>query len=188
MKKIWIMLSIWLLVGCSSSLPQKNYYLLSNASPEAGKSVSIENVGQFIWIAPVNMANFLNKEGLVYQTDPYQYVTASNNLWAAPLVSQLQDLVVSELSGLLPQRLVSASPITTPTTTIKLFIEGFHGNYQGDVVIEGYWLIIGEKGQTQRKNFSYHLPQTSDGYDAMVKTLSQGWYNEVQDLVNKVKF
>ncbi|WP_392565631.1 ABC-type transport auxiliary lipoprotein family protein [Utexia brackfieldae] len=187
MKKIWVLLSMWLLVSCSSSLPQKNYYLLTHGHQSSVKPAAIETVNDFIWIAPVNIANFLNKDGLVYQTDPYQYVTATNNLWASPLVAQLQEQVVSELSALLPQRLVSAAPLATPTATVKLFISGFHGSYLGDVIIEGYWIIMDDQGRTQRKNFSYQLPQTADGYDAMVKTLSQGWYNEVQDLVNKVK-
>ncbi|TEA27931.1 hypothetical protein O970_01505 [Candidatus Schmidhempelia bombi str. Bimp] len=185
MKKLVILLSLLLLTGCSSSLPEKHYYQIKSAYSVA--HVETSTADNFIWIAPITIADFLNKDGLVYQTNDVEYHVANDNLWLSPLSEQLQNLVVHDLSALLPTRVISSSPMAAAKTSVNLFIEGFHGTYQGEAVLKGYWVIANANGQLYSKKFAYTLPVNKDGYGAIVETLSQAWQQEISDLVNKSK-
>lgn len=185
MKKLFVLLPLIILVGCSSSLPEKHYYQIKSGY----QSVPVETrtSGDFIWIAPITIVDFLNKDGLVYQINEFEYSVAKDNLWLSPLSEQLQNLVVHDLSVLLPKRVISSSPITSAKISVNLFIEGFHGTYQGDAILKGYWVIVKDKERLYSKKFSYTLPINKDGYAGIVETLSQGWQQEINDFVYKSK-
>ncbi|WP_294612822.1 ABC-type transport auxiliary lipoprotein family protein [uncultured Gilliamella sp.] len=188
-KKLPVILSVTLftlLVGCSSSGPNKNYFQLTdNLIPQTQQTMKTTN--QFIWIESIDVASFLNKQGIVLQTDKIRYATASNNLWVSSLSQQLKDRLEQDLTTLLPNCLVSSKPITTPTWTIKLFIDGFHGSYTGNAIIKGRWVITVNRNNIKTKAFERQIPLTSDGYEALVNALSKGWQDEEQEFVESLQ-
>ncbi len=182
---IVVAISLSLLVGCSSNAPSKSYFQLASDLPEQ-TSHTMKKTQHFIWIETVDVANFLNKPGIVLQTDDIKYVTASNHLWASTLSQQLQDRVVQDLSVFLPDYLVSSKSLSTPTLTVKLFIDGFHGSYSGDALIKGRWVITDSHNNIETKPFERHVALMTNGYDALVKALSKGWQEEEQDFANSI--
>jgi uncharacterized protein len=175
-----------ILVGCSTSTPNKSYFQLTGDLPNpVSQKVNITN--HFIWIESVDIASFLNKSGIVLQTDNITYETATQNLWASTLSQQLQERLSQDLTILLPNYLVSSQSITTPALTIKLFIDGFHGSYTGDAIIKGRWVITDSKNNIETKPFERHVPLESNGYSALVKALSKGWQDEELDFANSIK-
>lgn len=129
-----------------------------------------------LWVAQVSVADFLAGNGLVYQTSDVQYITARSNLWASPLEQQLQQALVANLSAALPGTLVSTQPIGSSgdSDQLAVTITGFHGRYDGRAVVQGVWLLTHD-GRVIRQPFNLTLPQKKDGYDALVRTLAQGW-------------
>lgn len=175
-----------ILVGCSANNPSKSYFqLTSNLPNPVSQKVNINN--HFIWIESVDIASFLNKSGIVLQTDNITYETATQNLWASTLSQQLQERLSQDLTILLPNYLVSSQSITTPALTIKLFIDGFHGSYTGDAIIKGRWVITDSKNNIETKPFERHVPLESNGYSALVKALSKGWQDEELDFASSIK-
>lgn len=190
MKKLLVVFTLLLTVGCTSTGNDKRYYQLSSPlSSQLDKAETLKPrvTGDFIWLESVDVASHLNKTGIVYQTDAVKYITAANNLWVASLSDQLSSLIVNDLSILLPNRLVSNRALTTPTTTIKVFIDNFNGRYTGDAIIQGRWVIIYHNGEVITKNFSRKIALAESGYDALVDALARGWLEEESELIKSVK-
>ena len=175
------------MVGCSSNTERKNYFQLTSNLVNVD-SVTTRSTNKFIWIESIEVASFLNKSGIVLQTQDIKYVTATNNLWASTLFQQFADRLSQDLTQLLPNYLVSTKSITTPTLTIKLFIDGFHGSYKGDAVIKGRWVVTDNKGQIGTKVIERSVPLAKNGYSALVKALSQGWQDEELEFANSIKY
>lgn len=174
-----------LLAGCSSKGVDNNYFQLANNLPNQ-PSQAMKTTNRFIWIESINVASFLNKQGIVLQTENIKYVTANHNLWLSSLSQQLEDRLAQDLTLLLPNYLVSSKSITTPTLTVKIFIDGFHGSYTGDAIIKGRWVVADSKNKIETKSFERHVPLENNGYDALVKALSKGWQEEELDFANSI--
>lgn len=186
MKKLFILIMLFLVVGCASSLPNKTYYQLKSDFSDS-HILHSHKVKDVILINNIQVANYLDKNGIVYQTDDMQYVTANNNLWLTPLSDQIKQRLVQDLAVLMPNYLLTTQPTNNPKATLTLYIDSFHGVYTGDAVIKGYWVITTVK-DVIIKHFDYRLRLTDDGYLAVVKALSQGWQEEEIDLVKSMQF
>lgn len=180
-------MSSLLLVSCSSRVMEKNYFQLADDLHPSSAQTS-RTTNQIMFIEPIEVASFLDKNGIVLQTDNIKYTTASNNLWVAPLSEQLEERVVQDLTQLLPNYLITSKPMLTPNVKVKLFIDGFYGSYTGNAVIKGRWVVTNSNGELHSKTFNRNIPLAGDGYDALVKALSKGWQDEERDFVNKMKF
>lgn len=172
--------------GCSSDVPNKNYFQLTSNLAKHGSTMT-QSTHYFIWIESIEVADFLNKSGIVLQTDDIKYTTATNHLWVSALSQQLADRLSQDLTQIMPNYLVSTNSITTPSLTVKLFIDGFHGNYNGDAIITGRWVMTDKSGKIVTKVIKRQIPLTTNGYDALVKALSQGWQDEELDFANSIK-
>ena len=174
------------IIGCSSDVPNKNYFQLTSNLANNGSTMT-QSTHYFIWIESIEVADFLNKSGIVLQTDDIKYTTATNHLWVSALSQQLAERLSQDLTQIMPNYLVSTNSITTPSLTVKLFIDGFHGNYNGDAIITGRWVMTDKSGKIVTKVIKRQIPLTTNGYDALVKALSQGWQDEELDFANSIK-
>jgi uncharacterized lipoprotein YmbA len=176
----WMPLAMALALSACSSTTQTTLYQLptgTSAAVPVSQSALLANSRLPLWVERVSVPDYLAGNGVVYQTSDVKYVIAANNLWASPLDQQLLQTLVTNLSNALPGRLVSAAPLGEQHDTLNVNVTGFHGRYDGQVVISGSWTLE-HNGQITRQNFALTLPQREDGYDAMVRTLAQGWQQE----------
>ncbi|KGT94214.1 lipoprotein [Erwinia typographi] len=182
----WIPVALALGLSACSSTPETTYYQLpaaGNAAPASGLATGSRPA---VFVQHVSVPDYLAGNGLVYQSSDVKYVIAASNLWASPLDQQLQQTLVSNLSAALPGWLVSASPLGQQQDTLNVNVTGFHGRYDGHVVISGDWLLE-HQGQIVKRSFALTLPQTEDGYDALVRTLAKGWQQEAGDMANAIR-
>lgn len=178
----WMPLAMALALSACSSSTQTTMYQLpagTSAAAPVSQSALVTNSQLPIWVERVAVPDYLAGNGVVYQTSDVKYVVATSNLWASPLDQQLQQTLVTHLSNALPGRLISAAPLGDRHDTLNVNVNGFHGRFDGQVVISGSWTLE-HNGQITRQNFNLTLPQQEDGYDAMVRTLAQGWQQEAQ--------
>ncbi|MCG8709066.1 membrane integrity-associated transporter subunit PqiC [Brenneria sp. 4F2] len=183
MMKGWTLALVLLLSACSGNT-QKTYYQLPVTPDGAAAAESAVN-GQQLWLEHVTVADYLANPGLVYQTNDVQYVIASNNLWASPLDQQLQQSLVTNLSHGMPGWLVTAQPQGSEQSVLNVSVTAFHGRYDGKAVISGEW-VLKHQGQVFKRPFTVVLAQSEDGYDALVKTLAQGWAQVAQSIAQQV--
>ncbi|MEH2920246.1 membrane integrity-associated transporter subunit PqiC [Samsonia erythrinae] len=182
MMKGWALALAFVLSACSSS-NEKTYYQLptvveTNATQARGAHVHP------LWVEHVSVSDYLANAGLVYQTNDVQYVIASNNLWASPLDQQLQQALVTNLGHQLPGWTVTTQPQGVDQAVLNVSVSGFHGRYDGNVVIRGEWLLT-HQGNVIKRPFDIVLPQTDDGYDALVRALAQGWKQVAQSIARQ---
>ncbi|KFK93196.1 MULTISPECIES: membrane integrity-associated transporter subunit PqiC [unclassified Serratia (in: enterobacteria)] len=179
----WIPVALALLLSACSSTPSKTYYQL----PALGEAAQISetSAARQLWVEHVDVADFLAQSGVVYQTNDVQYVIAQNNLWASPLDQQLQQTLVTNLSSALPGWVVSSQPMSSEQDVLNVTISGFHGRHDGKAIIRGEW-VLNHQGQLIKRPFSLELKQGEDGYDALIRTLAQGWLQEAQVIAAQV--
>ncbi|MCS2153692.1 membrane integrity-associated transporter subunit PqiC [Scandinavium goeteborgense] len=183
MKK-WLLVSLaCLLSACSSSSDNKTYYQLP--LPQAGVQSTASQGRHLLWVEQVSIPDYLAGNGVVYQTSDVQYVIANNNLWASPLDQQLRTTLVANLSNQLPGWVVASQPLGSDQDTLNVNVSGFHGRYDGKVIVSGEWLL-NHQGQLIKRPFHIEVKQQQDGYDEMVKTLAQAWSQEASAIAQSM--
>ena len=185
MKKGAVALLAVLLTACSAGGDNKSYYQLP--SPNMSATTPGEARGQrLLWVEQVNVPDYLAGNGVVYQTSDVKYVIATNNLWASPLDQQLRTTLVANLSNQLPGWVVASQPLGSVQDTLNVTVTGFHGRYDGRVIVSGEWLL-NHQGQLIKRPFHIELKQQQDGYDEMVKVLAQAWQQEAVSIASELK-
>ena len=180
----WMPVALALVLTACSSTSETRYYQLPNLTA-ASTAVSGQAQMRPLWVEHVAVPDSLAGNGVVYQTSDVQYVIASSNLWASPLDQQLQQTLVSNLSAALPGALVTTTQPAADHDTLNVTVTGFQGRYDGQVVVSGAWVLV-HNGQLRRQSFAITLPQPEDGYDAMVRTLAQGWQQASRQMANAI--
>ncbi|XUA17865.1 membrane integrity-associated transporter subunit PqiC [Citrobacter sp. OP27] len=183
MKK-WLPVALaCLLSACSSSSDNKTYYQLP--LPQAGVQSTASQGRHLLWVEQVSIPDYLAGNGVVYQTSDVQYVIANNNLWASPLDQQLRTTLVANLSNQLPGWVVASQPLGSDQDTLNVNVSGFHGRYDGKVIVSGEWLL-NHQGQLIKRPFHIEVKQQQDGYDEMVKMLAQAWSQEASAIAQSI--
>lgn len=177
MLRLFSMLMLAALVaGCATTGSTTHLYLLNQsatAPPATGLAQNAPNVA----IAQVSVAGFLDKSGIVYQTDRNRIRVAANNLWAEPLAEQLRRTVYTELARKVKAVSLYPGLQTAPARSLRLSLEftGFHGRYDGKAVVAGLWSLSDAQGETLiRQPFAYKVALQTDGYAELVRALSTG--------------
>ena len=184
MKKWLVAAAICALTACSSGSENKTYYQLP--LPQGGAQSVASQSNRLLWVEQVSIPDYLAGNGVVYQTSDVQYTIANNNLWASPLDQQLRTTLVASLSNQLPGWVVSSQPLGSDQDTLNVSVSGFHGRYDGRVIVSGEWLLK-RQGQLIKRPFHIELKQQQDGYDAMVKVLAQAWEQEAKAIAGEIK-
>lgn len=179
----WLPIALTLLLSACSSSPKKTYYQLQALGMPAPVSSGAST--RELWLEHIFVADYLMQNGVVFQTNDVQYVIAQNNLWASPLDQQLQQTLVTNLSSALPGWVISSQPMSRNQDVLNVSISGFHGRFDGKAVIRGEW-ILNHQGRLIKRPFNLELKQSEDGYDALVRTLAEGWQKEAGSIANQL--
>ncbi|WP_437889400.1 membrane integrity-associated transporter subunit PqiC [Phytobacter sp. V91] len=185
MKKGAVALLAVLLTACSAGGDNKSYYQLPSPQQSTARPAEMREQ-RLLWVEQVNVPDYLAGNGVVYQTSEVKYVIAANNLWASPLDQQLRTTLVTNLSNQLPGWVVASQPLGSVQDTLNVTITGFHGRYDGRVIVSGEWLL-NHRGQLSRRPFHIEMKQQQDGYDEMVKVLALAWQQEAASIADEIK-
>lgn len=177
-----LMLCLALVAGCATTTSSPSLFVLDSS---AGPAAPAPQPGApTLMVTPVSTASYLDQGGLVYQTGPHKVVIANDNRWASPLSGQLTD----DLYATLEQRLsginvVRASGHRHDVYQLQTHVDQFLGHYDGKAHIAGRWTLIGPNGDTlAARAFTRRVPLKSDGYPALVSSLSSGWHAIGRDM------
>lgn len=185
----WLMILSFsaLMAGCASNVVQTHYYQLNTSILSTNNVNEPLVVKKSIWISTIDVADYLNQQGIVYQINSVEYAVANNHLWMTSLSDQIKFALIKDLSLLMPDYLVTNEIKNTTTKKVALKIDAFNGNYLGEAVISGRWIITHKKGNTFVKPFYCSQPLKKDGYEALIETLSSCFEKEVQLLITELK-
>ncbi|MCA2018991.1 ABC-type transport auxiliary lipoprotein family protein [Vibrio tritonius] len=168
------------LVGCSTSAPPaQEYLLMSQAAPALKTDYHAKVV-----VPTVEIPLYLAGNGIVLVSEQGQVSRARQNLWAEPLDSQLQRLALNRLE----QRLPGAHWLTpfdlnsAQANQLLINVARFDASPDGKITIHGQWLLQSSTGNiVQCGRFAHSDTLAAQGYQAMANALANNWLHEVID-------
>jgi len=162
-----------LLTACTAAPPlASERYLLPEPAPRAR---SQESAGQVLLLRQVQVADYLDVEGIVLQLDDITLNAARTQRWAEPLPRQLQRGLRQRLQNELLNLIVldGAAPASS-ILQLRIDITRFHGTHRGTAVGAGLWQLHNAQGALlDQREFTVELPLPADGYPALVRTLGR---------------
>lgn len=153
------------LSACSSPSALK-YYQLPAVATQSGVD---DNRAGLLYVAPVQVASYLNGRGLVLQLSDVELHMARQHLWAEPLTTQVQRQLRERLSTNTNYRVLLSPVAQAVELTVQL--ERFHGTADGEAVIGGRYQL---SRQSASKTFNFTVPLNADGYAALTAALALG--------------
>lgn len=173
------------LVACSNSATTPQYYAI--ALPDAEQRTAAPNQQPVIAVSDVELADYLNSAGIVYQQDDVQLTTANQHRWAEALDKQLTRSLLQSLRQQLPAwQWQNGQTSMQNIAQLQIKVRGFHGKADGHAVISGEWTLM--KGAQQYSGqFQQQYPLTADGYPALVRELRTGWQQTTSQLAMQLQ-
>jgi uncharacterized lipoprotein YmbA len=170
-KLSFLILSIVILTGCSSS-PQRTQHYTFNAT-SSSLNLGNKQTEHFV-IAPLQLASFLDQPGLVIQLNDNQVFTSSYHRWAQPLREILHTTLAQELNRTSSTELTFSKkqPRSRQSAQLHIDVEQFNSNDQSQVVFSGQFSIY-NKEEKLISNQSFHITKqlSQDGYPHSVNML-----------------
>ncbi|MFQ3197022.1 MAG: putative lipoprotein YmbA [Paraglaciecola sp.] len=176
MKYISVMFISFLLFACASPMSTIQYYMLNTADDDA----PIANINQqdAIVLAPVQLANYLNKINLVMKIAKNQLYYSEQDVWAESLQTGIYNALLKDLNSQTVQsHYIAMNSPNAKQSNKRLIVEFSHfmPTDQSQVIASGqYWLIdTSDLNNTAPiHNFSYAIPLHQDGYAHAVTQLN----------------
>jgi uncharacterized lipoprotein YmbA len=139
-----------ILAGCASA--PTYYYRLAVIPGAVNNSPAIK-----IGVRAVSIPGYLGQNGIAKPDSNYQFSTYSNDIWAEPLGSMLQDLTVQELAQRLPMATVvsnSGSIAAASDILIETNVMQFDPDSSGQII------LIAQMALKSGRNYQPWLVQT----------------------------
>lgn len=163
---------IMLLMGCAKSAVENQHYFLQAADALA-EPIAKSKTTPLLQISDVQLADFLDEDGLVLQLDDITLNQAKNHLWAEDLSRQINRGLRARLSQQ-QQKFTIVGPQTAANLQLSLEIHAFHGRYDGLALTSGQWQLQNARGEIQHlSRFDLQTELNESGYPALVRALSQ---------------
>ena len=176
------LLLISLLVSCAGSPVNSTQYLLpADGSPSTAVAGEPTRV---LVVRPLQLADFLNDDGIVLQLDDITLNQATANRWAEQPAQMLQRGLRQRLANRLPDTEVLDSAARA-AGDIQLLVEvdTFQGNHNGEAVAAGQWQLRDASGEVvMQRSFKAVTRLDTDGYAALVRALGRSWDQVATDI------
>lgn len=176
MKRIFVLLILLSFTACTKPPSTVVYYQLAAiANVEAKPALTDE-----IYLAPIQVAPYLNGSGLVVQQSAVAFAVSRQHLWVDALQQQLQRQLTEYWLKRFPEQRLLQQPVSG-RSSIQLEIDRFYADASGMAQLSGHYRFSNADGE-HIKAFQFRVPLTEDGYPAMVAALSEAWHQLLIEL------
>lgn len=156
------------LIGCASPIPQETFYLLRSEAPDRVERLEPP---LRIGLGRISVAPYLDRTGLVVETDAHQIRTARYHHWAEPLDQGLRSFLRSEISRALGYAVsAGADRIDARDFRVDVAVDVLHGSLSGNAWLSGSWRVTRRPGgeEVGSYGFSRSVPLARGGYAGLV--------------------
>ena len=171
--RFFMLCTLVLVAGCSSSVPSLNQYLLR--SDVAGQ-FTVTQQKAVTGFGVIVVAPYIDGLGLVLETPDGEVRAARDHQWAEPLRDSLRMFMVQEVSVQIGQRVrLQNSGESDWRWRIDLRIDELHGTAEGEARLAAYWHIFDtqERRVISENGFVETQAIKADGYGALVAAEKQ---------------
>ena len=198
MKSLFLTASLLLLLaGCSSSIQTATQYYQFE-QPIGASSRNVKDTDAQLRIHTVALRGALNNLGIAMKIDNNQIHAANYNLWGESPDVMLTASAQQTLFKAMPNWMViKGLPVITEIDQQTFYeleyeIHHFNGDLKGNADISGLWRLYYTHPETGRRllsihNFSNPVPINDDGYDGLVSTLEQIWFDVNLNVAKKIE-
>ncbi|MES2625802.1 MAG: PqiC family protein [Pseudomonadota bacterium] len=176
------LLLLALLVSCAGNPVASTQYLLP-ADSAAAASAAVEP-SRVLVVRPLQIADFLNDEGIVLQLDDITLNQATTNRWAEQPAMMLQRGLRQRLANRLPDvEVMDANTRAGGDLQLLVEVNSFQGTHNGDAVAAGQWQLRDASGEViLQRSFQAVTRLDNDGYPALVRALGRSWDQVATDI------
>ena len=151
---IALLSSLLALNGClggPGKTPPTKYYILNSSSIAENDAASVAILKDAtVGVGPIKLSQVLDRPQIIMRTSKNEIRIADLERWAGPLHEIVANVMVDNLSALLPGAEILKFPwqVTIPITyQVTIDITGFDGMPGGDANLRARWGILGENGK-----------------------------------------
>ena len=173
------------LTGCASSPPAQYYQLAALPGPIR------PGITMRIGVRSIEIPGYLDQTNIAQPAGSYQFSSAANALWAQPLASMLQSVMVQNLAQRLPDATVIASggAIGAPADLLlEINLLRFDPDPSGNIQLTAQFAIRTAAGQPdwQIQTFSANATQTGSTTADAVAAMSKLWAEAADQLAGRI--
>ena len=170
-----VLLSLSLSACLKSNPPVKTErYTLPEVTASQAAASSVTGITKTLVLNRIQLADYLDSDRIVVQTDDITMQPARDHLWVDNLSQELRRGLRTRLATRL-QDTVVVDPLpgsAAVATNLHVTIDQFHGNLQGYAVISGQWrLVSASQAELHNQTFKFTTPLNENGYPALVRAL-----------------
>lgn len=167
------MLTSFLMNGCARS-PASHFYVF-NPLPLQKKQTDVKHPIR-IGISEINIPSYLNKQQIIIHDTPHHVKLDEFQLWAGPLDKNIQRVVETNLSTLIPGASVVTFPWGIefkPTYQLRLDISQFEVDTKGNTLLRATYVISSNAQLKQKRTLEFRRQSPSLTIDSFVTTLNE---------------
>ncbi|OLQ87441.1 hypothetical protein BIY22_21300 [Vibrio panuliri] len=177
---------VFLLAGCAGqSATSHQSYLL----PDVNQTNLVTSSAPLL-VVEVELAPYLDVNGIVYRTSSTEVVEAKQNTWAMDAGDMVQRQVIAMLRTMQSQYWpVDPNPSLKLADQPKLLIklDKFNGSVAGNAEVSGEWLLLSQSGEIIKgEGYNHTVALEQDGYAALVTALSQALSLTISDVSKQI--
>jgi uncharacterized lipoprotein YmbA len=176
-----LILACSLVCACQSS-PKKNYYLLTGPT---ASTTNTSNITTLIGIGPIEVADYLNRLHIIYQTDNNSVTVAENDYWAEPLDKGVARVIAQNLTQRNSTRSFVSFPWrsdSVPHYSLRVTLESL-SRTSGEARMNATWEVFDnvKKVSVTRRHFTHSTPAQNNP-----TALAQAYSNLLSELANDI--
>lgn len=172
------------LVGCAGSPTSALRYTLP--SPTVAEQSS--SASHTLVLDSLELASFLDSEGIVLQRSDILLHQANSHLWAEDLERQLARGLRQRLANRLPDTRVLDTASDAEALSLQVEVDRFQGRYDGMAVAGGRWQLYDADGELLAfEPFQAEVALESDGYPALVRALGRSWDQVADGMAERIE-
>lgn len=182
--RLLILLLLLGLAGCAGSPTSALRYTLPSP-PASEESLAASHT---LVLDSLELASFLDSDGIVLQRSDILLHQASSNLWAEGLERQLARGLRQRLANRLPDTRVLGTAASAEALSLRVEVDQFQGRYDGMAVAGGRWQLHSADGELLAlEPFQATVALESDGYPALVRALGRSWDQVADSMAKRIE-
>jgi uncharacterized lipoprotein YmbA len=191
MRVITALLAAYFLVlssGCRS--PESHLYTLS-ASPTAATQLDQASAKLTVLVGPVSIPAMVDVPQIVVRTSANQVTVDEFNRWAAPLASNISDVVAENLAAMLGTSRVSSYQqvlARDPDFRVAIDVQTFDSMPGDAATLSAMWMVRRVKdGKSESGRTSVREPSPQKRYDALAAAHSRALSRMSRDIADAIQ-
>lgn len=159
-------------IGCAAQTPTQYYDLTAVTEVTTQRLPQTVSLG----IGPVTLPDLLDQPGVVSRKGGTAVNVATYHIWAGELEPACTRVLAGNVARYLDHDSVWPSPWDNrfrPEYQIRIFVDRFSGEVNGEVALNLTWTLLGDYGQEMIRTERYRGSMAAaDGYDGYVNALN----------------